>query len=73
MIAALTDATEESPFEKLTKREYALLAIGLGSILLSGIPLLLAFFGTAWRPGVPSRKTGGVVAAQATQTAKTAV
>ncbi|MEM9478371.1 MAG: vWA domain-containing protein [Verrucomicrobiota bacterium] len=57
LIASLTDAEDENPFEKLTKREYALLAIGLGGLSLSAIPLFLAFFGTSWRPGVPKSRS----------------
>ncbi len=68
MIAALTDATEESPFEKLTKREYALLAIGVGALFLSTIPVLLAFFGTAWRPGVRPKPLSGVIPPEGART-----
>lgn len=38
--------------ERLTLREYALMAVALGSALLAGLPLLLHWFGTRWRPGV---------------------
>jgi Ca-activated chloride channel family protein len=50
----ITDATgteEESVFEKLNRREYALIACGLASLLLAGLPFLLHFLGTRWRPG----------------------
>ena len=40
-------------FEALTRREYALLACLFGASLLAALPLLLAAFGTSWRPGVP--------------------
>ena len=42
---------DESPFERLTRREYALLAIGVGAALLSLLPLALHLAGTRWRPG----------------------
>ncbi len=51
-LMALTEVTNVSPFEKLTKREYALGAIGLGATILALLPLLLQLAGTAWRPGV---------------------
>jgi Ca-activated chloride channel homolog len=38
--------------ERLTLREYALLAIAVGSALLGLVPLLLHWFGTRWQPGV---------------------
>jgi Ca-activated chloride channel homolog len=51
LITEATGTEEESVFEKLTRREYALIAIGLGSLILAGLPLLLHFLGTRWRPG----------------------
>ena len=57
MIRRLTEASDESPWEKLTLREYALLAVALGSSLLALLPLLLHFAGTTWRPGVPDAAT----------------
>ncbi len=39
-------------FRQLTLREYALLAIGLSSLLLAVLPVLLDEFGTSWKPGV---------------------
>jgi Ca-activated chloride channel family protein len=38
--------------ERLTLREYALLAIAVASALLAVLPLLLHYLGTRWRPGV---------------------
>ena len=40
--------------EKLTRREYALIACGLGSTILALLPLLLHLAGTRWTPGVPA-------------------
>jgi Ca-activated chloride channel family protein len=48
----LTNSTGESAIEKLTRREYALLAIALGASLLAFLPVLLHRVGTGWRPGV---------------------
>lgn len=39
------------PFDRLTRREYALLASTAGAALLACLPLLLHYFGTSWRPG----------------------
>jgi Ca-activated chloride channel family protein len=50
----ITDATgteEESVFEKLGRHEYALIACALASLILAGLPFLLHFLGTRWRPG----------------------
>lgn len=49
--AAAADARKPL-VERLTLREYALMAVALGSALLAGLPLLLHWFGTRWRPGV---------------------
>jgi Ca-activated chloride channel family protein len=44
-------------FEKLTRREYALIACVAGASVLALLPLLLHLFGTRWRPGT-SRGAG---------------
>lgn len=51
-IARITQDLGERKWRDLTRREYALLAIGMGAGVLSGLPLLLFFAGTFWRPGV---------------------
>ena len=51
---AMTVIPRKTAFEQLTRREYALLACGLGASLLALLPVLLHRFGTRWRPGVPS-------------------
>ncbi len=51
LIAEATGAEAEDVFQQLTRREYALLAVGVGSALLAFLPLLLHFFGTKWNPG----------------------
>lgn len=52
----LVDEVNQAPgtdsTEPWTKREFALLAVALGTAVLAGLPLLLHFFGTLWRPGV---------------------
>jgi Ca-activated chloride channel homolog len=41
----------EDVFERLTRREYAMIACALGAFTLALLPVLLHFFGTSWRPG----------------------
>jgi Ca-activated chloride channel family protein len=48
----LTNTSGESALEKLTRREYALIAIAIGAALLALMPVLLHRAGTGWRPGV---------------------
>ncbi len=47
----LTNTTGESVIEKLTRREYALIAIALGAAILALLPVLLHRIGSAWKPG----------------------
>lgn len=42
--------------EKLSRREYALMTVAAGSAMLAALPVLLWYFGTSWRPGVPARR-----------------
>ena len=51
VLAQITDGGDRSVVEQLTKREYALIAVGLGAGLLALLPLLLHLLGTRWRPG----------------------
>ena len=51
-LTTLTATEGGSQFEKLTEREYALIAITIGATLLAFLPLLLHLVGTGWRPGV---------------------
>ena len=53
LLRELTATDTKSAFEKLSRREYALIACGLGAAILALLPLLLHYFGTSWRPGVP--------------------
>jgi len=73
LIAETTGLEDLGVIERLTRREYALIAAGLGAALLALLPLLLHFFGTRWRPGTslgasagaarpassPARRAGG--------------
>lgn len=52
LLQQITLAGEQGVFQKLTRREYALIACGLGGLLLALLPLALHFAGTRWRPGV---------------------
>ncbi len=51
-IVALTAVENVSPFERLTRREYALAACGLGGMVLVLVPLFLQLAGTRWKAGV---------------------
>ncbi len=51
VLTEITDSGDQSALEKLTKREYALMATGLGAFLLALIPFLLHFAGSGWQPG----------------------
>ena len=53
LIADATGIEAEDVFEKLTRREYALIAAAAGAGLLAALPILLSAFGTRWRPGKP--------------------
>jgi Ca-activated chloride channel homolog len=63
LIAETTGLDEQSVFERLTRREYALIACGLGAALLALLPVLLHFFGTTWRPGTSVETAGRAWAA----------
>ena len=52
ILAAASQDARKPLLERLTLREYALIAIVLASALLAMIPLLLQYWGTRWRPGV---------------------
>ncbi|MBI1851786.1 MAG: VWA domain-containing protein [Planctomycetes bacterium] len=50
---------DESVWEKLTRREYALIACALSALVLALLPLLLNLFGTRWRPGTHATRNRG--------------
>jgi Ca-activated chloride channel family protein len=54
----ITSTAGESPLEKLTRREYALICCALGAAFLALLPLLLHRFGSRWRPGVAAAAAG---------------
>jgi Ca-activated chloride channel family protein len=56
LLKQLTQAGGKSALEKLTRREYALIACGVGAGMLALLPLGLHLAGTRWRPGVPVRR-----------------
>lgn len=56
LIASAAGLEERDIFEKLTRRDYALIALALGSLILGFLPLLLHFFGTRWQPGTKSSR-----------------
>ncbi len=51
VIAKITQDTGKRRWEDLGRREYALIAIGLGATLMSLLPMALYYAGTFWRPG----------------------
>jgi Ca-activated chloride channel family protein len=53
LLRTITAVQGQSVVEKLTRREYALIACGLGAAAYALLPLALHLFGTRWRPGVP--------------------
>lgn len=57
MLTAASQDSRKPLLERLTLREYALLAIMVAAGFLGLIPILLHYFGTRWRPGiVPMRE-----------------
>jgi len=52
-IAHLTSVENESPFKRLTRREYALATLAISTIILALLPVMLVRFGTRWQPGIP--------------------
>jgi Ca-activated chloride channel family protein len=52
LLSRLTVIPRQGAFERLTKRDYALIASGLGASILALLPSLLHRFGTRWRPGI---------------------
>jgi Ca-activated chloride channel family protein len=55
LIASAAGLEETDIFEKLTRRDYAMIAAVLGVLILGFLPVLLHFFGTRWRPGTKQR------------------
>lgn len=58
-VARFVSSSERSgALSSLTRREYALLACALGSLIYAVLPFALHAWGTAWRPGILTRSTG---------------
>jgi Ca-activated chloride channel family protein len=55
LLQAVTLIGTQSTVERLTRREYALIASAAGAAILGLLPLLLHLAGTTWKPGVPRR------------------
>ncbi len=51
LLRDITALEAESPFERLTRREYALAALAAGSVVLAVLPWALYFLGVRYRPG----------------------
>ena len=64
LIAETTGLEDLGVFERLTRREYALIASALGASILAFAPLLLHFLGTTWRPGASQRTAATVSSAR---------
>lgn len=62
LVRSVTRTKSKSVYQQLTIREFALIAIAAGALAYAFLPLLLHYFGTAWRPGVPAwqRRTASV-------------
>lgn len=48
VLEEVTAGADRKSILQLTRREYALLAIGIGSLILALLPVLLQFFGSRW-------------------------
>ncbi|HEY2838205.1 MAG TPA: vWA domain-containing protein [Pirellulales bacterium] len=58
VIRAMTQSGQASPLDRLTRREYALLACALGGMLIGLLPTALQRYGTRWIPGANLRTRG---------------
>ncbi len=54
-LGSLGSLKTDDPTERLTRREWALIATAAGAITLAFLPLLLRHFGTSFHPGPPAR------------------
>jgi Ca-activated chloride channel homolog len=55
LVMRVTAVAGQSVFDRLTRREYALMAIASGATVLALLPLLLHYAGTFYAPGSPAR------------------
>ncbi len=68
LVQRVTVSGGQGVMERLTRREYALMACAAGAAVLTLLPLLLHLCGTMWRPGVRVRRprvSGPVVGTEA--------
>jgi Ca-activated chloride channel family protein len=56
LVRQATGAKAQSMVERLTRREYALIAAAAGASVLGLLPVLLHLVGTTWKPGVKNLK-----------------
>jgi Ca-activated chloride channel family protein len=54
LVARITATPGQGVFQRLTRREYALMATAAGATALALLPLLLHYAGTSYVPGVPA-------------------
>jgi Ca-activated chloride channel family protein len=60
LLRRVTAVPGQTVFDKLTRREYALLATATSAVVFALLPVLLHYFGTSYRPGVkiePQRRS----------------
>jgi len=69
LVATAMGREEDDVFERLTRREYALIACAAGAAILAFLPFLLQAFGTNWKPGASKRAASTRARAQADETA----
>ncbi len=65
LLMQMTAVAGQSIFDRLTRREYALMAITAGATVLALLPLLLYYLGTSYVPGVPLRRPRAAAARDA--------
>jgi Ca-activated chloride channel family protein len=56
LLHRVTLVGSQSVMERLTRREYALMACAFGAAVLALLPVVLHLLGTSWKPGVPTRR-----------------
>ena len=61
LVSVLAAGGHSAPLERLSRREYALIAAGAGATLLALLPLALHLLGSPWRPGAPAREAGAPI------------
>jgi Ca-activated chloride channel family protein len=69
LVRSATAVAGTSAIDRLTLREYALLAITAGASMLALLPLLLHYFGTLYTPGVPAGPRRPALSGQRSATA----